>query len=201
MGADQMRASAQPLWVHDLDIETYQPLVEDVSDNLAGRSNAPKWIGRMLLAELDGRLWHVADPVSWAGILQDQGIRHDATAKYAKSFCRTFGAISLFDLACSDHGVLPPASHWSAWLMPDSDLSCYWLEICREQIESGFLSHSDMLARWHEASERSLRMIEGVEAAHIGFIPLSSVVRVFELRRGSWMTTLYPASRPPTGSS
>lgn len=180
-------------------IQIHQPLVNDVPEKSGGRSNAPNWIDRALLAELDGRLWHIADPFGWAGILRDQIIRHDAPAKYAKSFCRSIGAISLFDLSCSDRGVLPPASHWSAWLMADSEPPCYWLEISRAHIEPNILCPSEMLARWQEASksgERNLRMIEGVEAAHVGPIPLSSVPRVLQLERGTWMATIYPSERP-----
>lgn len=151
------------------------------------RPGAPEWISEKLLALLDGRLWHAADEAGWAGIWRDGAIRHDGPARFPNAFCRSIGAVSLFDLAQPDAAIPQAATHWSAWLGLHDDAPRYWLEVDREAAGSAILSPSDVLGRWRVAlmeQRPELRLISGIEAGHLGPVPLSNVRRVLEVRRG-----------------
>jgi hypothetical protein len=147
------------------------------------RSGSPEWIEDSLLGELDGGLWHATDERGWFGIVADGSIRADAVAKYGNGFCRSIGAVSLFDLSRPESAVSPTASHWSDWLRPNAG-KCIWIEVDREASAGKLLDPDATLARWKLALEegcQNLRYIAGIEAAHIGALPLTSTLRALEI--------------------
>jgi hypothetical protein len=151
------------------------------------RAGAPDWIGSSLLRELNSRLWHATDEQGWRGIVAAQAILPNAPAKYPSGFCRSIGGVSLFDLGQPDDAASPAASHWSDWLGRTDDNLRVWFEIDRDATRNAVLSPSATLARWRgalDAHSTSLRIIAGLEAAHLGPIPVERTIRVLQLRRG-----------------
>lgn len=152
------------------------------------RPGTPQWVEPVLAGALDGRLWHATDLLGWKGIRADGAIRPDARVNYPNAFCRSIGAVSLFDLSQPD--ASPPAAHWSQWLgSPSEDKVRLWLEVDREQVRGQLLDPDETLKRWRTALDEhstSLRLIGGIEAAHVGEIPLVHVVRVLRIQGGRW---------------
>lgn len=154
------------------------------------RMGSPAWIQPELLAELDGRLWHATSERGYAGIVADGAIRPDSLAIYHNGFCRSIGAVSLFDLAAPDEAASAAATHWSAWLGALDDEFRFWIEIDRSATASDILDPRATLDRWRsalDAGSTSLRIISGIEAAHLGRIPLAKTLQVLRIRRGHWL--------------
>lgn len=138
-----------------------------------------------LLAELDGRLWHATRAAGYAGIFATGHIQPDAPPLYANGFCRSIGAVSLFDLACPDPP--PGPTHWSHWLRCYGSEPHYWLEISRDGAANDLVSAEDTLRLWRETPPgQGGRIIGGIEAAHRGPIPLAQVVRVLRISLPEW---------------
>lgn len=157
------------------------------------RPGAPQGIDLTLLHALDGGLWHATDEAGFAGISEDQQIRPDARAGHTNAFCRSIGAVSLFDLARPDTAFPSSAAHWSLWLTPFSGGAAYWFEIDRRAAVHHVLSPEATLARWNvalEAGDPNLRIISGIEAAHMGAIPLSCVCRCLLINEMGWEPVL-----------
>lgn len=125
---------------------------------------------------MKGRLWHATSPEALRSILRQAMIRPDAAPIYPNGFCRTIGAVSLFDLTNTE--VPPGASHWSQWFRGPGETS-YWLEIDRASVANALLSPVELLARWCGRT----RIIAGVEAGHLGPIPLEHVSAILGFRR------------------
>lgn len=161
------------------------------------REGAPSWIDVDLLAQLDGRLWHASDANGWAGIRRTGAIIADAKPHYPNGFCRSIGAVSLFDLAQPDSASSVAAAHWSQWLGAVDEEPRYWIEIDRSAVAPQLLTPADTLARWRNALDEgspNLRIISGLEAAHLGRVPLQHTRRVIECVSGrlreTWWTHL-----------
>ncbi|PTQ12092.1 hypothetical protein CLG96_05860 [Sphingomonas oleivorans] len=153
----------------------------------ARRAGAPDWIDGTLLRMLDGGLWHATKEHAWRSIVNEGKIRADAPPLYKNGFCRSIGGVSLFDLTRPDDAASPAAAHWSAWLGATDDEPRYWIEIERSGVAAELLTTEETLSRWREAFERhspNLRIIAGLETAHIGSIPLDRTCRVLRLIRG-----------------
>lgn len=165
-------------------------VVTDETDKTSRRDDAPAWIEGALLAALDGRLWHATDEKGWAGIRASGTIRPDAPPHYANGFCRSIGAVSLFDLRCPDSACSPAAAHWSDWLGHRADEPRYWIEVNRARTVATTLTPAETLDRWRTAlaaGASSLRIIAGIESAHLGCIPMSSTVQLLTIRDGRWL--------------
>lgn len=155
----------------------------------ASRHDAPTWIDRALLAELDGGLWHATDERGWTGIIAEGAIHPDAIPHYANGFCRSIGAVSLFDLAMPDTAAPLSAAHWSNWLGGRGADPRWWFEIDRAASDDALLSPAETMDRWRKAlSARStnLRIIAGLESAYVGSIPLARIVRVLRIQGEEW---------------
>lgn len=154
------------------------------------RVGAPAWIETALLYELDGGLWHATDERGFNGIVADRAIKPDAPSIYHNGFCRSIGAVSLFDLSRPDDAVPAAASHWSKWLGALEEEPRFWFEIDRKATAASVLDPAATLKRWRMAlgeHSLSLRLIAGIEAAHVGPIPVTSTLRVLRLERGCWI--------------
>jgi hypothetical protein len=159
-------------------------------DDEARREGAPSWIETPLLQALDGKLWHAANEDAWHGIVADGAIRIDAQANFWNAFCRSIGAVSLVDLSQPDTATSPAAAHWSQWLGALDDKPRYWIEINREAVGANLLTPAVTLDRWRAAladGAQSLRIIAGIEAAHLGHIALHRTVRVLRVQSGRWL--------------
>jgi hypothetical protein len=163
------------------------PPLTDETDKSLRREGAPDWIEDVLLQKLDGRLWHATTERAWRAIMADGIIRPDAEAVYRNGFCRSIGAVSLFDLSQPDSAAPVAATHWSAWLGGLDDEPRYWIEIDRAAVSERLLTPVETLARWRLAlneGSQTLRIIAGLEAAHLGPIALLSTCQVLRLTRG-----------------
>jgi len=155
------------------------------------RAGAPTWLDANLVSELNGHLWHATNEKAFEQIVQDGFVRVPAQAKYANGFCRGIGAVSLFDLGCLD----PPPynSHWSQWISDDPQVASYWLEVDRELARASILDPKKLLDRWKvEQRSDAIRIMAGIESAHIGPLPLSNVRRVVRINHPKWTVISLP---------
>jgi hypothetical protein len=153
------------------------------------RLGAPEWIDPALLHELDGALWHATRESRWTSIVADAEIRPNANADFENGFCRSIGAISLFDLSQPDKDVPQTATHWSRWLKPIGTDTPVWIEIDRQLTTVNVISPAALLKCWREKNpyeESSTRIIAGIEAGYLGPIPLNKIIRALVLRPKGW---------------
>lgn len=166
---------------------------------LLRRPGTPDWVDDGLVAELDGNLWHATNRFACKQILRDGYIKSDAPATYENGFCRSLGAISLFDLSCADPG--PPISHWCQWICRDPKEPSYWFEVNRKLAASGLIGSEVLLNRWREKSHGSGGLIlAGIEAAFIGRLHLDQLLRIIEIRGNRWRVIRLPCDRVRKGS-
>jgi hypothetical protein len=148
------------------------------------RDDSPEWISRELVGRLDGRLWHATDKSELIGILSDGMIRPDAPPRHANGFSRSIGAISMFDFAEADTAIPRGTAHWSEWMRPDG-LTRYWLEIDREAATGQLRDTAQTLLLWKAMpSATAGRIIAGMEAVHIGPIPIKNVAEIISVVGG-----------------
>jgi hypothetical protein len=139
---------------------------------------------------LDGRLWHATDEQGWNAIRLAGAIVPGARINFPNAFCRSISAVSLFDLAQPDSAASRASTHWSAWLGAHPPERRFWLEVDRAKAAPCLLSPAETLERWRSAlaeGSPSLRLIAGLEAAHVGRIPLEHTVRTIEVNTGRWI--------------
>ena len=106
-------------------------------------------------------------------------------ATYANGFCRGIGAVSLFDLACPDPP--PYVSHWTQWISRNPLQPSYWFEVDRELAESAIVEPELLRERWkNEWRDDAVRIIAGIESAHIGSIPIGHISQIIEIRFPEW---------------
>ena len=122
---------------------------------------------------LDQRLWHATAIDALQGIVGDGAVKIKG-CRYKNSLCRHLDGVSLFDFgptAVDDWGQL---KNWRGWFGSQQGASVsVWLEIDR----------CITLIRVHDAGalhriwkkDRSRTFIPGVEACHLGSIPLAAV--------------------------
>lgn len=157
------------------------------------RSRAPSWIDTSLLYQLDGGLWHATSESRWIAILQDGAIRPDADADFSNGFCRSIGAVSLFDLSQSDDTAPVSATPWYGWLRLRDQESRFLIEIDRVGTVAHFVDPFVLIKRWKTTvaaiidDSDSFRIIRGIEAAHLGPIKLCNVRRVLKIETEGWV--------------
>lgn len=151
------------------------------------RDDRSAWVEPMLLARLDGRLWHATSVAGLEGILREGIIRPDATTRHHAAYVRSIGAVSVFDLAEPDSGISIIASHWSHWCRGEI-ATPYWLEIDRAAVAGQYLDPRETLRRWRKRPEPDgtpeTRLIANIEAAHVGPIPIASIIDIVAVDDG-----------------
>lgn len=144
------------------------------------RTGAPDWLPRGLVNELEGRLWHATNASALKMIVQDGFIGISAASKYPNGFCRGIGAVSLFDFCYPDPP--PYMTHWSQWISREPSQPSYWLEVDRELAQSSILDPERLLQRWRdERAADKMRIIAGIESAHLGPLPIDHVRRALKI--------------------
>ena len=144
------------------------------------RNGTPDWLSTDLVSELDGCLWHATTSEAFEKIVSEGFIKIPDQSKYSNGFCRGIGAISLFDLRYPDPP--PYISHWSEWISRNPLKPSYWFEVDRELTKSSVLSPTELLKRWRiEQNSERVRIIAGIESAHIGPLPLSHTRRTLKI--------------------
>jgi hypothetical protein len=157
------------------------------------RSRAPSWIDSSLLDQLDGGLWHATSKSRWIAILQDGAIRPDADADFSNGFCRSIGAVSLFDLSQSDDAAPDRATPWYDWLNLRDQESRFLIEIDRVGTVARFVDPFVLIKRWKTTvaalknEDDSFRIMPGIEAAHFCPIELCNVRRVLKIETEGWV--------------
>jgi hypothetical protein len=157
------------------------------------RDERSAWIDPSLLARVDGRLWHATDEVGLTGILGERMIRADARPHCTHGFCRSIGAVSVFDLAEPDGAIHVTAAHWSQWMRNDVGKPRYWIEIDRAALAGKLLDVRETGRRFNERLDAggmiATRLIFGIEAAHIGPIPIEHLTDVIVVDNGRIVPT------------
>lgn len=129
-----------------------------------------------LWQQLDGRLWHATCLTGLSGILAEGQIRLYGT-RYAKSAARKVEAVSLFDFGPTSDSApsLPMFDNWNAWF--GSHQACRvtaWLEIDRSRVAER-LWDAGSVRRWWKEEGENRKFFAGVEAFHIGPVPIADV--------------------------
>jgi len=104
-------------------------------------------------------------------------------------FVRHIGGVSLFDFTNIDIEVYSdrcPASSWSYFVPITSDCSeSIWIEIDREAIKGNWISGPDLLRRWKDENAYSHTLMPLIEAAHIGDLPMTNMIRAISVSQSS----------------
>lgn len=130
---------------------------------------------------LRGHLWHATDHRAVRAILASGSVRSDATPRYANGFCRSIGAVSLFDFAEMDR--LTPGFHWTEWLLRPGEVT-YWLQVDRTAAAPAIVEPAELLERYNRTvgEHCGARLVGGLEAAHVGPVPLDHVSAILRVR-------------------
>ncbi len=128
-------------------------------------------------AHLDGRLWHATARDDLHGIIADEEIRVAVGDRYAGSFSRNLGGVSLFDFGPASEDVPNQFHNWCGWFGHQQEARvAVWLEIDRASVLESLMDAK--VAREASKQDLSATFIPGVEACHIGPIPLAAVADV-----------------------
>jgi hypothetical protein len=131
-------------------------------------------------AQLAGRLWHATTLEAWRAILADGAIHVGAgPGGYANGFCRLSGAVSLFDMSAPAGDIDAAARNWLPWLSGEAPRVRLWIEINRAGLGDRFIDPVELRRRWKETDLRPRpKIIAGVEGAHVGALPIATVLGV-----------------------
>ncbi|WP_299567516.1 hypothetical protein [uncultured Sulfitobacter sp.] len=147
-----------------------------------------------LHSRLHGGLWHTTRPDRLLSIVEAQAILvepdiHDRdrsnTANGPKNYpiSRTIGGISLFDF----NGLHPesyekqfPVSSWHFFVpYVRSWQGSVWLEIERDVVREQLVSSEALLQKWKKEGFHGHNILPGLEAAHVGDLPISAIRSAF----------------------
>lgn len=147
-----------------------------------------------LHSRLHGGLWHTTHPDRLLSIVEAQAIlvepdiddrERSNTASGPKNYpiSRTIGGISLFDF----DGFHPesyekqfPMSSWRFFVPYVRDWQgSVWLEIEREVVRERLVSPAALLSKWKNEGLHGHNILPGLEAAHVGDLPISSISSAF----------------------
>jgi len=96
---------------------------------------------------------------------------------------RALDGVSLFDFADFDANQYErdyPASSWSYFVPHHRSWGvAVWIEIDREFVATSYRSPSRLLHQWKTEERWSQRIMPGIEAAHIGSLPVAAFKSAF----------------------
>jgi|TARA_A100001391_G_scaffold51157_1_gene31200 hypothetical protein len=165
---------------------------------------------------LAGGLWHNTSDDRFAGILltgeiqsepdiPDKGRYNTGAGEKGYPFARSLGAISLFDLTGFDHDEYAaryPVSSISAFVpyRPAWGHSV-WLELDRPALAQNLIGAVELLDHWKSfGGDRNI--LPGVEAAHVGPIPVSALIRAVRISaNGITASSVEPNRTVPSSDS
>lgn len=131
-----------------------------------------------LWQRLNGRLWHATTRTGLSGIISSGAIKPAIGDRYVCSFCRTHSGICLFDFGDTATSVESQFGNWNEWLgSPHKTEVVLWLDIDREGVLANLWNAEQARQKW-DSSAPSKKLIPGVEACHLGPIPLVSITSV-----------------------
>ena len=135
-----------------------------------------------LWSRLDGRLWHATERRSLSGIVSDGRIAIEIGDRFRSSFCRRQGGLCLFDFGATAEWVDGRSDQWTGWLgSQQGSRIAIWLEVHRAELAAGLWDAATARSNWHKMGYGEF--IHGVEACHIGPIPLAAVIGVVLISR------------------
>ena len=142
-----------------------------------------------LWSHLDGRLWHATCRDGLQGIVADKEIRVAVGNRYVGSFCRNQGSVSIFDLGAAQEDIQKQFRKLCEWFGHQQGTRvAVWLEIDRANVLESLMDAKAAREAWHlmidqrlaesKMDEPRTMFISGVEACHIGPIPIADVASV-----------------------
>ncbi len=142
-----------------------------------------------LWSQLDGRLWHATRRDGLHGIVADKEIRVAVGNRYVGSFCRNQGSVSLLDFGPTSEDIPNQFHNWCGWLG-------HLLEIDRESVLESLMDAKAAREAWKrlmdqrhaegKMHEPGILINPGVEACHIGPIPIAAVADVLLIDQHNW---------------
>ena len=160
----------------------------------------------VVLQRLVGAVWHTTNSERFQGILRSGAILPEpdipnterwSTAQGSQwyPYVRTLGGVSLFDFRGFDPDCYSDQFRLSSWaeFVPFRSAwrEAVWIEIDTEKVGEGFLSCSELLARW-KAAKVGNRIMPLIEAAYLGPLPSTAFKSVFRVFDGSATITMVP---------
>jgi len=138
-----------------------------------------------------GRVWHATSFDRYERIIEAEEIRPDAESVYGTAFCRQSGGVSLFDFRAPLTTIQQQSINWHGWLGPNfaqSNGVAVWF--CIDPTGTVIEDAASLLHRWKETpaiqradgSSYKPNIIPGVEACHVGPIPLACIEGVAVIR-------------------
>ena len=116
-----------------------------------------------LWEHFDGRLWHATARDDLHGIIADEEIRVAVRDRYAGSFSRNLGGVSLFDFGPASEDVPNQFHNWCGWFGHQQEARvAVWLEIDRASVLESLMDAK--VAREASKQNLSATFIPGVEA-------------------------------------
>lgn len=141
-----------------------------------------------LRADLRSHLWHVTNETRFLDILRTEQILPEPpipdSQRYATGegpdlypYCRSIGAISLFDFAAFEDDAAYsedyPVSNWREFLHgPPGWKAAVWLAIPRASVGTEFVSAKMALEGWRQGNP-GRRIMPMIEACHVGALPIA----------------------------
>lgn len=136
----------------------------------------------ILWSKLNERLWHATERDGLSGMIADGEIRVGVGDRYTKSFCRCQGGVCLFDFGPTATDDSNQLGHWNGWFGHQQEASiAIWLEIDRAKSIKRLLDAGTAREKWLETQSKTF--IPGVEACHIGPIPMTAVAGALLIAR------------------
>ena len=120
---------------------------------------------------LDQRLWDATSANALRGIVSDGEVWITGN-RYENSLCRHLKGVSLFDFGPTAVDDWSQFDNWRGWFGSQQDARVpIWLEIDRRATLNRVYDAGTLHGMWKE--RRSKMFIPGVEACHLGPIPVS----------------------------
>lgn len=135
-----------------------------------------------LWSHLNSGLWHATGCNGFASIIANGEIRVTIGDRYKSSFCRSQGAVCLFDFGPTAKIVPGRIDQMWGWFGDRQESRiAIWLEIDRSKVQARFWDAATARKKWDEPPYGEF--IHGVEACHKGAIPLEAIIGIVLIAR------------------
>lgn len=136
--------------------------------------------------ELWGGVWHTTRPDRFLSIIDDGGVLPDPpNSDHNGTFAQSLGGVSLFDFRRFDpikYEVTHPAASWRNFTPYQHQWAgAVWLEVDHKRVGKALIPAEELIEKWHKA-EKKPNILPRLEAAHIGNLTLSNILRVIFIR-------------------